>query len=70
MSEVKTVQKRVKPISVQCGAPGCGAKAEAVAMYTDDECEVVAPRGWTFAAPQPTPKGDVVGGLCPAHARR
>jgi hypothetical protein len=69
MSEAKTVQKRVKPVTIRCGAEGCTAKAEGAATFTgDDDVEVIAPRGWKFGARDPRATNDVVYGRCPAHA--
>ena len=72
MSEAKTVQKMVRPITVRCGAPGCTAKAEAAVTFIGDseEYEVIAPRGWTFDRPHPQSTRDVVFGACPAHPKR
>ncbi len=71
MTEAKTVQKKVRAISVRCGAAGCTAKAEAAATYEGEgeNYEVIAPRGWTFHERDPRSTLDVVFGKCPAHAK-
>jgi hypothetical protein len=70
MSEAKTVQKIIRPITVRCGTAGCTAKAEAVASTSDEgDDEIIAPRGWSFAKKNPQSTRDVVYGLCPQHAK-
>lgn len=71
MSEAKTVQKMVRPITVRCGATGCTAKSEAAVTFMggSEEYEVIAPRGWTFDRPHPQSTRDVVFGECPAHSK-
>lgn len=70
MSDANTVRKRVKPITVRCGAPGCNRTDDAIASYGSDadaSFEVVAPRGWTFRKP-PQLVGQDVYGSCPTHS--
>lgn len=68
MSEPKTVQRRIRPITIRCGIPGCTTKPQdAVASEQDDAPpEIIAPRGWTFP-PSAVTTGDTVVGRCPAH---
>jgi hypothetical protein len=72
MTEAKTVQKKVRPITIRCAAEGCTEKGEGAAMSEGDgEDEIIAPRGWTFGAkPDPRSKGDVVYGFCPQHGKK
>jgi hypothetical protein len=71
MTEAKTVQKIIRPVTVRCGAPGCTAKADAAVSSTGegDADEVIAPRGWVFDRPHPQSTRDVIFGMCPAHAK-
>jgi hypothetical protein len=68
MSEVKTVQRKVRPITIRCGARGCKTKPlDAVLEERGDGTrEVIAPAGWAFAK-NPPGSGDVFVGTCPAH---
>jgi hypothetical protein len=72
MTEAKTVQKMVRPITVRCSSEGCSAKSEAAASFTGDgdDYEIIAPRGWTFANSHAQSTRDVVFGNCPAHSKR
>ena len=68
MSEVKTVQKKVRPITIKCGGRGCTTKPLDAVLEErpDGTCEVIAPKGWAFPK-NPSGKGDVFVGTCPAH---
>lgn len=69
MSETKTVQRKVRPITIQCGARGCATKPQDAVLeeHEDGTTEVIAaPKGWAFPKNQ-APKGDVLVGTCPAH---
>jgi hypothetical protein len=69
MSDTKTVQRRIRPVTIKCGAPGCGTKPlDAVLDEHDDGThDVIAPKGWTFP-PNVQGKGDIFVGFCPSHA--
>jgi hypothetical protein len=71
MSETKTVQRQIRPITIRCGSPGCTSKPVDAVLEEHEgaDSEVIAPRGWTFP-PKPKGKGkdDVFVGTCPAHA--
>lgn len=71
MSDANTVRKRIKPITVRCGVPGCTKSDDAIASFgsdvVDTDFEVVAPRGWTFRRPVQLVGTDVYG-ACPAHS--
>ena len=68
MSEVKTVQKKVRPITIKCSGRGCTTKPLDAVLEerADGTCEVIAPKGWAFPK-NPSGKGDVFVGTCPAH---
>ncbi len=71
MTDMKTVQRKIRPITVRCGIPGCTTKPMDAAL---DELgggayEVIAPKGWTFPS-NPNGSGDVYVGTCPAHAAK
>ena len=70
MTEAKTVQKRVRPITIRCGTAGCTTKADAVMATTGDDEEIIAPRGWTFLGSLVPSGADVVVGTCPTHSKR
>ena len=71
MSEAKTVQKIIRPITVRCSAEGCRTQAEAAASPSEGgEDDIIAPRGWVFAPRSPQSTRDVVYGLCPVHSRK
>jgi hypothetical protein len=72
MTDAKTVQQRIAPITVKCAAAGCTAKAEAAASFKGDgdDYDVIAPRGWSFAKKDPRSNAQVVYGACPAHAKK
>jgi hypothetical protein len=72
MTDAKTVQTMIRPITIECGAAGCSAKSEAAASFRGDggEYDVIAPRGWTFAERLAQPMGDVVIGRCPEHSKK
>jgi hypothetical protein len=70
MSETKTVQRKVRPITIQCGAQGCATKPLDAVLEerADGTCEVLAPKGWGFAKnPRGIGDGDVFVGTCPVH---
>ena len=71
MSDTKTVTRRIRPITIQCGAPGCGTKPhDAVLDQRDDGTQgVIAPAGWTFPE-NVEGKGDVFVGSCPYHSAK
>jgi hypothetical protein len=68
MSETKTVQRKVRPITIQCGARGCATKPQEAVLeeHADGTAEVIAPKGWAFPKKR-AGKGDVFIGTCPAH---
>jgi hypothetical protein len=68
MTDLKTVQRRIRPITIRCGIPGCPTKPQdAVLEERDDgKDEVIAPNGWSFSANVQESGGTFVG-KCPAH---
>ena len=68
MSEPKTVQRKVRPITIRCGARGCATKPQDAVLeeHDDGTWEVIAPKGWAFPK-SPAVNGDVLVGTCPAH---
>jgi hypothetical protein len=69
MSDTKTVQRRVRPITIRCGIPGCATKPLDAALDEQDEAkhEVIAPPGWTFPPNVRETNGAFVG-MCPVHS--
>ena len=68
MSEIKTVQKNVRPITIECGARGCKTKPLDAVLeeHADGTYEIIAPKGWAFAKKR-SPAGSVFVGTCPVH---
>ena len=68
MSDTKTVQRKIRPITIRCGIPGCASKPLDAVLEEHDggKHEVIAPRGWTFP-PIGNGTGDVFVGTCPSH---
>ena len=66
---MKTVQRKIRPITVRCGIPGCTTKPMDAAIEEIDggEHKMIAPKGWTFPAGA-NGSGDVFVGTCPIHA--
>jgi hypothetical protein len=71
MSETKTVQRMIKPITVRCGTAGCATKPVDAVLEVNDggKDEIIAPKGWTFPKGVQG-KGDVYVGACPAHSAK
>jgi hypothetical protein len=69
MSDTKTVQRRIRPITIKCGAPGCTTKPQDAVLdeHDDGTGDVIAPGGWKFPKNMQG-RGDVFVGLCPLHA--
>ena len=69
MTDLKTVQRKIRPITVRCGIPGCTTKPMDAVLEDlgDGGHEVIAPKGWTFPSPA-NGAGDVFVGTCPTHA--
>jgi hypothetical protein len=68
MSEAKTVQRKVRPVTIQCGVHDCRTKPLDAVLEerADGTYEVIAPKGWAFAK-NPHGTGDVFIGTCPVH---
>ncbi len=68
---MKTVQRKIRPITIRCGVPGCATKPIDAALDEKEGGggEVIAPRGWTFPSPVHG-SGDVFVGTCPAHVAK
>ena len=71
MTDTKTVQRRIRPITIRCGAPGCGTKPHDAVLdeHDDGTHDVIAPSGWIFP-PNVQGRGDVFVGFCPYHAHK
>jgi hypothetical protein len=69
MTDMKTVQRKIRPITARCGIPGCTTKPIDAVLeeHEGGVHEVIAPKGWTFPS-NPNSKGDVFVGTCPAHS--
>ncbi|MGO8998662.1 MAG: hypothetical protein ACLQVI_35515 [Polyangiaceae bacterium] len=68
MSDTNTVQRKVRPITIKCGASGCSTKPLDAVLeeHADGTREVIAPKGWAFAK-NPHTAGDAFVGTCPVH---
>jgi hypothetical protein len=71
MSEAKTIQQRVRPVTLRCASPGCAAKAEGAMTFEgdSDQYEIIGPRGWSFKERNAQSTQDVVFGKCPEHSQ-
>ena len=71
MTDTKTVQRRIRPITIRCGIPGCETKPQDAVLEEHDASkpEVIAPTGWTFP-PNVQETGGAFVGMCPAHSAK
>ncbi len=71
MSETKTVQRMIRPITVRCGTAGCTTKPidAVLEVHENGTNEIIAPKGWTFPA-KAQGAGDTFVGTCPIHSAK
>jgi hypothetical protein len=68
MSDAKTIQRQVRPVTIACGGRECPTKPIDAILeeHADGSSEILAPRGWVFPK-NPKASGNVYVGTCPAH---